>query len=170
MQRLKAPQITDFYNLWTWEEHYSFSSRLVVCVVDESHTVETWTGFETTLKSLNYHCQLTNWLVGFLFIPVLKTQFPEIGWREQLHLYVVLHFARQHSCISYQLLLRHTHSFSHGLLTRENLSIIIPHGFRILSQSFGTRAEKSEIQPTWCFLCFVWISGLTWNVLEYSIF
>ena len=64
-------------------------------------------------------------------------RFLEVGWLKQLNLYVpfmiALHFALRKSCISYQLLLRHTHSFSYGLLTRNNFSIIIPHGFRFLS-------------------------------------
>ena len=66
--------------------------------------------------------------------------------------------------ISYQLLLRHTHSFSYGLLTRKNFSSIIHRALRFLSL-----AKTSEIQPRSCFLRFERISSLTWNVLRYSI-
>ena len=81
---------------------------------------------------------------------------------------IALNFAWRCSWHSYELLLRYTHCFSYGLLTRKNFSSIIPYGYRFLSE-FPILADTSETQPRSCFLCFERISGLTWNVLRYSI-
>ena len=75
-------------------------------------------------KTSNQWCQSRNCLIAFLFIPFLKTPTSSEGYSAwpvcAFHDY--FEFCSLTSAF-YRLLLRHTHSFPYGLLTRKKFSI-----------------------------------------------
>ena len=85
------------------------------------------------------------------FCSKISHQFPGVGCLTCMCLSWLLWILLSDIGISYQLLLRHTHCYSYGLLARKNFSIIIPHGFRFFSRSFRLEPRRLNfsLAPLW---------------------